>query len=356
MSTKTNVVKIQSMKKSSIKTLIIATLLSLSVPNFVQAQKEKLKEKDDKKDVEQIIITRKGDADTKTIIEITGDKIIVNGKDIKDMKDGDITVHRNKLKTIQGLNNFRAFNDNTNFGFDYNNDFRGMTSLFREDSNRAMLGVVTDENDKGAEITEVRESSAAEKAGLKKGDVLTKIDDKKIENAGDVSEAVREKKPGDNVIITLLRDGKEQKVNAVLGKYKGIGNAFTIAPGKVTPPDVWRTIPRNETTPFELHDLQNNLNYLNNRPRLGISIQDSEDGNGVKILKVQEESNAAKAGVQKDDVITHVNDTAVTSADEVTKLVRESKDKNSVMLKISRGGKTYNFEVRSPKKLKTTSL
>jgi serine protease Do len=54
--------------------------------------------------VEQITIIRKTDDKTKTVVEINGDKITVNGKPIEDLKDGDITVHRNKYKTMEGLN------------------------------------------------------------------------------------------------------------------------------------------------------------------------------------------------------------------------------------------------------------
>jgi serine protease Do len=336
------------MKQYLFTKLIFAGLFLVTVPALVFAQKDKTNDKADKKNLEQIIITRKGDANAKTVIEITGDKVIVNGKEVTD-KNGDVTVRRNKFQN----NTVRSFSDGS-FDFHFDANAHGLTSLIREDSNRAMLGVVTDESDKGAEITEVRDESAAQKAGLKKGDIITRIGDKKIQDAGDVSEAVRAQKPGDKVAITVLRDGKEQKVTAELGKYKGVGlNAFNMAPSRINPPDTYRPNPRIETVPYELKD---NMYLFNNRPRLGISIQDTEDGKGVKVLHVQEESNAAKAGVQKDDLITHVNDTAVNSADEVSKIVKESKDKNSVMLKLSRNGKTHNIEVRSPKKLKTTSL
>ncbi len=46
----------------------------------------------------------------------------------------------------------------------------------------------------------------------------------------------------------------------------------------------------------------------------------------------------------------------MNSTDEVTKVIRDSKDKNSVMLKLQRDGKTQNIEVRIPRRLKTTNL
>ncbi|MBD0331905.1 MAG: PDZ domain-containing protein [Chitinophagaceae bacterium] len=327
---------------------IIAGILLITVPASLFAQKEKQKEKiKNDKDVQQIIITRKGDTEGKTVIEIKGDKITINGKDVKDVKD--VTVHLNNLKGIRGQLAFSG-PQGRSWNFDFND---GFTNLFREDSNRAMLGVVTDRNDKGAEISEVSEGSAAAKAGLKKGDIITKIDDMDIEDAEDVSEAVRAHKPGEKVNITILRDDREQKLTAELGKWKGIQmNTFNIAPGRPIPPDTWQNMPRVEATPFDFRD-----SYIfNSRPRLGLSIQDTEDGKGVKVLEVQEESNAAKAGVQKNDVITHVNGTEVNSADEVSRIVRETRDKNSIALKVLRNGKTYNLEVRTPRKLKTTEL
>jgi serine protease Do len=222
-------------------------------------------------------------------------------------------------------------------------------SLFSEDANRAMLGVVTDVDDKGAEITSISKESAAEKAGLKKGDIITKIGDKKVEDAEDVSEAIREHKPGDKVAVTILRDGKEQKITAELGKWKGV-NMSTITPGRV----YGNAIPRVMQTPDAPG--ASTFYFRGNTPRLGLSIQDTEDGKGVKVIDVDDEGNAAKAGVEEDDVITHVNDKEVNNADEIAKMIKENKDNASVRLKVLRDGKTKNIEVRIPKKLKTADL
>ena len=71
------------------KKLLIAGLAILTVPAGVLAQNEKTKVKDSKesKDFQQIIITRTGDKDEKTVIEIQGDKVKVNGKEVNDDKD-----------------------------------------------------------------------------------------------------------------------------------------------------------------------------------------------------------------------------------------------------------------------------
>jgi serine protease Do len=96
--------------------------------------------------------------------------------------------------------------------------------------------------------------------------------------------------------------------------------------------------------------------FRSGQPRLGLSIQDTEDGKGVKVLAVAEESNAAKAGLKKDDIITHINDEEVNSADEVSEVVRDNKDEPSMKMKVIRNGKSQDIEVRTPRKLKTTNL
>jgi serine protease Do len=253
------------------------------------------------------------------------------------------------LRDVQALTRAHGYGQNFNFDFDDH-----AISLFNEDANRAMLGVSTKDSDddkvKGAEVTSISKESAAEKAGLKKGDIITRIGNEKIEDANDVSEAIKEHKPGDKVAVTVLRDGKEQKLNAELTKWKGVNITSVQSLPRVMAPSVWG--PATPGSP----NMSEAIIYNSGQPRLGLSIQDTEDGKGVKVLRVADESNAAKAGVEEDDIITHINDKAVNTADEVSKLVKEAKDKASFTMKVKRDGKTHNLEVRTPRRLKTTNL
>lgn len=234
----------------------------------------------------------------------------------------------------------------TAWNFNMDND---AISLFDEDENRAMLGVVTEGDDKGAEIQSVSKESAAEKAGLKKGDIITKIGDKAIESTDDVTDAIHSHKPGDKVAITYLRDGKEQKATAELGKWKGIR--------AITAPRVWSqgvTPPSIDIAPFENFG---GSYVFSGRPKLGLSIQDTDDGKGVKVLDVDEESNAAKAGLKEGDVILSIDDKEVKGTDDVTRTIRTAdRDKYTFNFKIQRDGKTQTVEVKMPRKLKTADL
>ena len=84
----------------------------------------------------------------------------------------------------------------------------------------ASLGVVPsygeDEGSEGMKVTGTTPGSAAEKAGLKAGDVLTAIGDRKVTNVYDLTDILNERKPGEVVRIRFMRDGKEETVEATL--------------------------------------------------------------------------------------------------------------------------------------------
>ena len=69
----------------------------------------------------------------------------------------------------------------------------------------------------GAFVQKVQEGSGAEAAGLQAGDVIVEVDGSRIRTAADVGQAVRAKRVGDTVEITIEREGQEQTVTATLG-------------------------------------------------------------------------------------------------------------------------------------------
>ena len=87
-----------------------------------------------------------------------------------------------------------------------------------------------------------------------------------------------------------------------------------------------------------------------------MAVQDTDDGKGVKVLDVDDDGTAFKAGIKEEDIITHIDDKAVNSADEVSKMMKEKKDQPTVRFQVNRAGKTQNLEVKIPRKLKTVDL
>jgi len=70
----------------------------------------------------------------------------------------------------------------------------------------------------GVLVSEVVKDSPAKKAGLKAGDIITKVDGEDIENAGDLTKTIRNYKPDTKVSIGIIRDGKKKKLEATLGE------------------------------------------------------------------------------------------------------------------------------------------
>jgi len=351
------------MKKIVQKSLWLALVAVMAAPLTVKAQdeeKEKDKQKEKAKDVQQIIITRKSDKDSKVVVEIVGDKITVNGKPLDEYKnkDGDISVRLNKLRDLESLTYMRGGQPRGSWNFNGNGNNNFM--FFGADENRAMLGVTTEKTEEGTRVQEVTKGSAAEKIGLKEGDIITKIGDVKIADPDDLSEAIKAQKPGDKVKVTYLRNKKEMKAEAELTKWQGInamGEKMPMENFKLDLGDLnLQSIPRME----ELRGMApfggQNWSWSGGSPKLGLSVQDTEDGKGVKVVDVDGESNAAKAGIKEDDIITQVDDKAVNSVDEIARMLKEKKDNPSVKIQLLRNGAAQTIEVKMPRKTKTADL
>jgi len=304
---------------------------------------------DDDDDHEQIIIRRRGDKDVKVVVEIKEDgNVKINGKPVSEFKDENVTITKSKVMVYDGRALARVprasgspYRSGTwSFDNDHVMELHGV-------SNKGFLGVITEE-DNGAKIKEVTKGSAAEKAGLRGGDIIIKVDDEKIEDPEDLSDAIGDHKPGEKVSITYLRDKKQQKVTIQLGTRS---SDMAMAPGMNF------KIPKED---FNFNFDRDNQFYYNyektGKPRLGIKAQDTEDGKGVKVLDVQDESLADKAGIKEGDIITDFNEKPINSADQLVEQARVAKDLNNIKVKLLRSGKTENIEIKIPKKLKTANL
>lgn len=93
--------------------------------------------------------------------------------------------------------------------------FLGVSLTTINASTAQMYGFATDS---GAYISGVEPDSAAAKAGLEVGDIITSFDNEKVSSASDLMLDVRTKNPGDKVTLTIVRDGKEQSVEVTLGQ------------------------------------------------------------------------------------------------------------------------------------------
>ncbi len=332
----------------------------------ITAQNDKItKTEKEKKQTQEIVIRKKGEKDTKIIVEIKGDAITINGKPLSEFKDDEITVNRRNviIRDGKGETRFKMAPGDLE-GFSWSDD-NGKPSAFLGVTTKSDNDGKEDSKSNGAEITNVTKESAAEKAGLKNGDIITKINDKKVEDPESLSEVVTSFKPKEEVTVHYKRDGKESSVKATLGERKsGMSYSFSGPDGMGKS----FSMPRIQTVPgVELGDLTPRVwspgggnNYLfDTYPRqqkLGLKIQDTEDGKGVKVLDVDKDSPAEKAGLKKDDVVTEIGGTKVSNTDEVREALHDNMEKSAYNIKAGRNGNAMSFDIKIPKKLKTANL
>lgn len=342
------------MKKNLHFLLLAAGMMGLGASSFGQDKQEKSKSALGEYD--QIIIKRKGEKDAKVTIEIKDDKVTINGKPLAEFDDENVIIFKRDIDVMDG----------NSFSFKMPSAPKSPGSPFREgqswnwnedrmielSSMGAFLGVGTEKTDKGLVIKEITKESAAEKAGLKAGDIITKVDELTVSTPNELSTAIRKYKPEEKVTITYKREGKEKKVTATLGKRENM---------IVTSPNMNFDF-RMPEQDFDLRMMPEEgmrmFRYYDRGMKIGIKAQDTEDGKGVKVLEIDEESSAEKAGLKANDVITNLDGKAVNSVNELMEIVNKARadKKVSMPVKFTREGKELSADLKLPRKLKTAEL
>ena len=176
---------------------------------------------------------------------------------------------------------------------------------------RAVLGITMQEIDdkiadelklssrNGVYIVEVSKSGAADKAGIKAGDVLIAIDSTMLTNSASVQEAVSRFSPGDEAVVTVIRDGKQKKLDV---KFKGTAkeNGTKSDDGSVAFYGSSIKAASEETL-----------------AKLGIK-------NGVEIVELGP-GKLMEAGATEGFVIQYVNDHPVKTPEDIIEIVKKSK-------------------------------
>lgn len=205
----------------------------------------------------------------------------------------------------------------------------------------------------GVHIDEVTAGSPAEKAGLKKGDIVVEFDGEKVRSARQFTRLVQETPDGRSVSIALMRDGKRQTLNATPESrmaWDGVGadveralrNAerglrnfhFDLPPQAFDFRNDDRRGLREGPRRFEYRSPDLPMPRMNGaRGRLGVTVQsmtrDLEDyfgarNGGALVSSVAPESAAAKAGIKAGDVITSINGHSVEDSDDLMREVRNA--------------------------------
>ena len=201
---------------------------------------------------------------------------------------------------------------------------------------------------RGVELTNVYPDSAAAKAGLQKGDVVLEFNGQKVEGWEQMRRLVRETPIHREVKVTIWRNSAAQTLNAVVGAQPASmlelgGNTFMIP-----------ELNKMEEMPMPRMDMPQLRTFIQNR-NLGIYGeglgQDAQFAeffgvkDGVLIRNVTKGSPAEKAGIKAGDVITKIDDTAVSSPQEITKALRTTGAKRNLTVTVVRNKKEMTLNV-----------
>lgn len=170
----------------------------------------------------------------------------------------------------------------------------------------------------GIYIDKVVEDGAAADAGLQKGDVLTHVDGQKVKQFGDLQAIIAQKRPGDKVSVTYLRNKKAKTATLTLKNEQGTTKVVKNADVDILGIDV--------------------------RPVTDSQKKQLEISYGLEVLKVSG-GKMKEAGVPKGFIIQVVNDKPMRSFDDLQEAVKDAKDQMLVIKGIFPTGKRGGFVV-----------
>lgn len=219
--------------------------------------------------------------------------------------------------------------------------------------------------ERGAVVKDVHEGSAAEKAGIREGDVIVRFGGQDVWSAAQLARLVRETPPGRTVEVEVGRGGSTQTLSVALSAPER-DRVFQFGPGFA------------EDLHFEMPDLSDlDLPELADLPRpprppippmpggfqqrfglgqgrkLGLSYQELGDQlaryfkveGGVLVTDVEEEGPAGKAGIRAGDVIVRVGDRAVKDGGDLRDAIREAPAGGNATVGVKRDGRAMDVTV-----------
>lgn len=176
---------------------------------------------------------------------------------------------------------------------------------------------------KGALVSDVSSGSPADKAGIKRGDIILEINRHKIDNTEELPRVVATTRPGTDVKIKALRDGSEKDFSVKLGVLPSKGS--NTEEGQNSESRLGLTV--ENLTP----EIAN---------RLGI-----EEG-GVIITKVDSRSLAGESGFQRGDVILEMNRKRITTSEDYKNVANSLKEGQTALFLVKRGEVTLYIAMR----------
>jgi serine protease Do len=208
---------------------------------------------------------------------------------------------------------------------------RGFLSLNTQDIDEDLAKALKLKTTQGALVVQVTPGGPAEKAGIKRGDVITSFNGEKIADGTELRNKVAQTAPGTTVKIGLLRDGKELSLNAVLAERPQ-------GPAAKAP---------SAEAPEQLTSRKLGLGIQTLTPDIAQQLGYTKD-QGVVVTDVAPGSPADDAGLQAGDLIKEVNKVSTKTVRDFEKAIGRLKKGDTAALLVRRGDTTSYVAIRIP--------
>lgn len=178
---------------------------------------------------------------------------------------------------------------------------------------------------RGAIVTSVTAGGPAERAGIRRGDVITAVNNTPINDPNVLRNTVAGMAPGTNATVTLLRDGRDQNVSVALAELPA------------RPRRDGEESSENGGTGNERYGLSLQPFTSDMASRYGLDPQDQ----GLVVTRVDPSGSAANAGIRQGDLIQEVNRRPVRNVSDFTAAVQQSGARPALLLVKRRDAVTF---------------
>ncbi len=221
-------------------------------------------------------------------------------------------------------------------GFSFFLEGGSFLGVYAEDINRENMSRYGLREARGAGITRVVKDSPAERAGLKKDDVILRFDNETVTSVRKLNRLVSEVAPDQTVRIGISRGGSEQEVAVTIAKRQD--HADTMLRGKIAMPEgKWRVegFEGLEKLGALAPGKEGNFAFaFGNNRRIGVSTTTLTKQladyfgvtEGVLVTSVTDDGPAAKAGIKAGDVITAVDGEKIDGAGDLSRALNKKKE------------------------------
>jgi serine protease Do len=203
---------------------------------------------------------------------------------------------------------------------------RGFLGIGIQDLNQDLAKSFHIKDSKGALISDVKEDSPAEQAGLKQGDVIIQYDSIQVEDGVALQRLVTKTSVGAKVSLKVIRDGQEREMTVRIGEQPDETKVAKVESAEA------------DTALYGLgvEDLDQET-----AKELGLSLK-----RGVVVTRVVPNSGAEKAGLMPGDVIREINRQPIKSVKDFEKVSSDVKKGGSVLILVTRRGNSLFLSVK----------